>query len=96
VEGETLMLEAFEVVERLKDVVSMEIGNRKVFDKDVANKLGISNTNLSTMKQRNVVPVREIALFCSQRNICINWVLFDQKPDELKEKTERHALGKKI
>ncbi len=38
-----------EIVERLKDIISEQIGQKKVFDKDVAGALGIEPVNFATM-----------------------------------------------
>ena len=79
------------VLENLKDVLSVELGEKKVFDKDVAKALGISKESLSHLKRRNAIPYEAIVYFCAKRAISINWILFDQLPSFLKEKTERFA-----
>lgn len=87
-----MMLSVSEVIERIKDVISEEVGNKKVFDKIVAQRLGLSRGNLTLRKRRNVMPMQEIAVFCAKRKICINWLLFDQKPEELREETDKHII----
>ncbi len=79
------------VLENLKDVLSVELGEKKVFDKDVAKALGISKESLSHLKRRNAIPYEAIVYFCAKRAISINWILFDQLPKSLEEKTERFA-----
>ena len=44
------------IIEKLKDILSNEIGERKVLNKDVAKALGISAENLSILKKRNKIP----------------------------------------
>ena len=44
------------VLENLKDVLSVELGEKKVFDKDVAKALGISKESLSHLKRGNAIP----------------------------------------
>jgi len=88
------MLSFLEITERLKDILSKELGNKKVYDKDVAAALGISKENFSVMKKREKVPVEEIALFCAKRGISINWLLFDQDPSFLCEQTQKFAYIK--
>lgn len=55
-----------EMVERLKDTISIPLGERKVFDRHVAWVLGVTQENLATMKKRNSPPLKEILLFCNR------------------------------
>ncbi len=59
------------VLENLKDVLSVELGEKKVFDKDVAKALGISKESLSHLKRRNAVPYEAIVYFCAKRAILL-------------------------
>jgi len=47
--------------------------------------------SLSHLKRRNAIPYEAIVYFCAKRAISINWILFDQLPSFLEEKTERFA-----
>lgn len=76
-------MEIEEIINRIKDIISVEKPDKKVFDKDVANVLGIKGLALATMKQRNKIPYAEIIAFCAKRRICINGVLFSQSVDSL-------------
>lgn len=80
-----------QIIEKLKDILSEEIGQRRVFDKDVANALGISKESLSTYKKKNSIPYEPIVTFCAKRSISINWVLFNQHPKSLEEHTDKYA-----
>ncbi|QOG13094.1 LexA family transcriptional regulator [Arcobacter sp. FWKO B] len=84
-------MEFSEIIDKLKDIISSEIGNKRVFDKDVATALHISNESLSHLKKRNSIPYEQIAYFCAKRNISINWVLFDQLPKSLEEQTNKYT-----
>ncbi len=79
----------FDIVETIKDVVSAEFPNKKVFDKDVADLLDISQMNFATMKKRNKIPFNELLDFCAKRSIAINWLLYNQSPESLIEPTNR-------
>ena len=50
---------------------------KKVMDKEVAMLLGISQSQLATLKRRNSIPYREILLFCREENICCTTIFFD-------------------
>lgn len=83
-----------EVVERLKDILSDEVGDKKVYDKDVADSLDITPAAFATMKRRARIPYEEIIAFCSRRRISINWLLFNQNPSSLVETTNRYQYIK--
>jgi hypothetical protein len=85
------MLPFDEVLVRLKDIVSAEVGERKVLDKDVAEALGIAPSYFAVLKKRGTVPFGPIADFCAARKISINWLLYDQAPKSLEESTEKYA-----
>lgn len=76
------------IVDNLKDILSCELGEKKVYDKDVALALGISRESLCHHKRKNSVPYEGIVFFCAKRQISINWVLFNQLPKSLEAKTE--------
>ena len=79
------------VFNRVKDILSQEVGERKVFDKDVAEALGINQLTLATMKNRAKIPYKEILEFCAKRKISINWLLFDQVVESLQAETDKFA-----
>ena len=84
-------MEIVRILDNLKDVLSQELGNKKVYDKDVANALGISSQSLAQLKRRNSIPYEAIVYFCAKQSVSINWILFDQLPTSLEAKTESFA-----
>ena len=80
-----------EIIEKIKDILSNEIGEKKVLNKDVAKALGITPENLSVLKKRNKIPFEEIAYFCAKRKISINWLLFNQQSEEIFRQTEKFS-----
>ena len=85
------MLGFEEVTARLKDIVSTEIGERRVLDKDVAEALGIAPAYFAVLKKRGSLPLGAVADFCARKKISINWLLYDQMPRSLEESTEKVA-----
>ena len=85
------MLPFDEVLARLKDILSSEVGERKVLDKDVAEALSIAPAYFAVLKKRESIPFAPIADFCARRKISINWLLYDQTPKSLEESTEKVA-----
>jgi len=77
------------VIDKLKEVISERSLSKKIFDKDVANELGIPQATFATMKKRNSIPYREILEFCAMRKISANWLFFDQAVDMLIEETNK-------
>lgn len=83
-----------EMVEEIKSIVSAEFNSKKIFDKDVADILGISQMNFATMKKRNKIPFTEILDFCAKKSISINWMLYGQSPESLIEATNKFYMVK--
>jgi len=79
------------IIEKIKDILSLEIGDRKVLNKDVATALGITPENLSVLKKRNKIPYEELAYFCAKRKISLNWLLFDQQIENIAKETEKFS-----
>ncbi|OHD96808.1 MAG: phage repressor protein [Sulfurimonas sp. RIFCSPHIGHO2_12_FULL_36_9] len=83
-----------EIAEEIKSIVSTEFNGRKMYDKDVADILGISQMNFATMKKRNKIPFGELLDFCATKSISINWLLYGQSPESLIEATNRFFMVK--
>ena len=84
-------MEIKEIIEKLKDILSLELQTKRVFEKDVAEALNLSKEYLSILKKKNGIPYEAIAKFCAKRKISINWVLFDQLPKSLEEETNKYT-----
>ena len=80
------------IVEEIKSIVSSKFAPKKVFDKDVAEILGISQMNFATMKKRNKIPFSELLDFCAKRSISINWMLYGQSPESLVAATNNYMI----
>ncbi|WOE70176.1 S24 family peptidase [Hydrogenimonas thermophila] len=85
------MLTFEEVNNRLKDILSTELGEKKVYDKDVAEALDIDPAYFAVLKKRGRLPLEAVVAFCAKRSISINWLLYDQMPRTLEENTEKFA-----
>lgn len=82
------------IVEEIKSIVSTGFSGKKVFDKDVADALGIAQMNFATMKKRNKIPYAELLDFCARKSISINWMLYGQSPESLVEATNKFYMVK--
>lgn len=83
-----------EILEKIKDILSQELGNKKIFDKDIAQALNINYDNFRKQKARNTIPYYEIMSFLAIRNISINWFFFNQLPESLVENTSNYIILK--
>lgn len=83
------MVDFSTVIDKLKEVISERSLSKKIFDKDVANELGIPQTTFATMKKRNSIPYEEVLEFCAVKKISANWLFFDQAVDMLIEETNK-------
>ncbi|MDA7816815.1 helix-turn-helix domain-containing protein [Sulfurimonas sp.] len=83
-----------EIVEEIKSIVSAEFSGKKIFDKDVADVLGVSQMNFATMKKRNKIPFSELLDFCATKSISINWMLYGQSPESLVDATNKFFMIK--
>lgn len=86
------MLVVSEIIEKLKDVLSTDGKEGKVFDKDVAEALGLSQVNFATMKNRNKIPFSNVLDFCALKKISINWLLYNQNPNSLLDTTDKYWI----
>ncbi|QOY53544.1 LexA family transcriptional regulator [Candidatus Sulfurimonas marisnigri] len=83
-----------EIVEEIKSIISAEFSGKKIFDKDVADTLGVSQMNFATMKKRNKIPFGELLDFCATKSISINWMLYGQSPESLIDATNKFFMVK--
>lgn len=86
------MLIVSEIIEKLKDILSQDGNNGKVFDKDVATALDLSQVNFATMKNRGKIPFSSILDFCAKKKISINWLLYNQNPGSLVDSTDKYWI----
>lgn len=83
-----------DIVEEIKSIISNDFQGKKIFDKDVADVLGISQMNFATMKKRNKIPFAELLDFCATKSLSINWLLYGQSPESLVEATNKFFMVK--
>ena len=70
------MVRSFDdIIEIIKDIISKECGERKVFDKDVAEALDLESGNLATLKKRNSIPFVNICNFAFYKKLDLNYLL---------------------
>jgi len=78
------MINFYEIMARIKQVVSTKLGTDKIRDKDIADALALDPQYFAVIKKRKKVPYEAIALYCKKYHVSMNWILFAQKPQMLK------------
>lgn len=66
-----------EILNRLKDLFSQEVGDRKIFDKNIAQVLWLKYDTFRKKKSRGDISYFEIMGFLAKRK-SINWFFFNQ------------------
>ena len=74
-----------EILERIKDILSSNGVNGKITDKDVCKALGVSQQVLASHKKRKSIPYKYLVVYCAINKISINWILFGQNTNSLKD-----------
>ena len=64
------------IIEVLKEYLANGT-KEKVYDKDVAQLLHISQSKFATIKKRNSTPFVEILEFCRREELCCSEIFFD-------------------
>ena len=83
-----------DIVEKLKDVLSKELGYISIKDKDVAIALDINYDIFRKNKQYDKIPYFPIMQFLAKRNLSINYFFFNQLPESLIEPTSQYIILK--
>lgn len=74
-----------EIIERMKDMLSSNGVNGKIKDKDVSKALSVSQYALASHKKRKSIPYKDLVVYCAINKISINWLLFGQNINSLKD-----------
>jgi hypothetical protein len=77
------MVDFYEVMQRIREILSTQIKKEKILDKDIAHALHINPQNYAVIKRRKRIPYEAIAYFSKTNKINMTWILFAQKPQYL-------------
>ncbi|SFZ98643.1 phage repressor protein, putative [hydrothermal vent metagenome] len=78
------MIDFQEVMQRMKEVILSQSEKKKVLDRDIADVLNLSPQYYAVIKKRNKIPYENLAYFCQEHKISMNWILLKQKPEKIK------------
>ena len=77
------MIDFYDVMLRIKKILSVQIQKEKVLDKDIALALKLEPKYYAVMKKRKKIPYEAIAHFSKSHKLNMNWILLAQKPQYL-------------
>lgn len=89
------MLSYKEIIEKIKDILSTELKDKTILDKDVAEALDIEYNRFRQQKHRDIyIPYFNIMQFLAKRKISINYFFFNQLPETLVDSTSQYIILK--
>lgn len=77
------MIDFYEVMERVKEILSAQNKKTKILDRDIADSLELDPQYFAVIKRRKKIPYEPLAHFCKKNHISMNWILLAQKPQYL-------------
>ena len=73
-----------DVLARIRAAVKAS-GARWRFDRDIAAAIGIDPNGIATHRHRGTLPLEEIALFAYRKRLSLNWLLFGQDREDIRD-----------
>jgi len=77
------MIDFYEVMQRVKQILSLHNKKEKILDRDIADALELNPQYFAVIKRRKKIPYEAIAYFCKRHNISMNWILLEQNSPNL-------------
>ena len=77
------MIEFQDVMQRVKEILLEENNKEKILDRDIADALKLDPQYYAVIKRRKKIPYEKLAYFCKENKISMNWILLEQKPQNL-------------
>ena len=78
------MIDFQEVMQRIKEILIIKRKKEKILDRDIADTLKLDPQYYAVIKRRKKIPYEKLAYFCKENKISMNWILLEQKPQNLK------------
>ena len=77
------MIDFQEVMQRIKEILIIKTKKEKILDRDIADTLKLDPQYYAVIKRRKKIPYEKLAYFCKENKISMNWILLEQKPQNL-------------
>ena len=78
------MIDFNKVMQRIKEFLTTKTKKEKILDRDIAKSLDLDPQYFAVIKRRKKIPYEKLAYFCKDNKISMNWILLEQKPQNLK------------
>ncbi len=78
-----IMIDFNEVMRRIKEILTNQTKKEKILDRDIAKSLNLDPQYFAVIKRRKKIPYEKLAYFCKENKISMNWILLEQKPQNL-------------
>ena len=72
-----------DVMQRVREILQQETKREKILDRDIANSLNLDPQYFAVIKRRQKIPYEQLAYFCKDSKVNLNWILLEQKPQYL-------------
>jgi hypothetical protein len=79
------------ILQRLEAVLQEKSARAKVYNKEIAQELGLTPDYFAVIKKRGKVPYLSLALFAQKEGINLNWLLLGSPPKRLCIDSEKSA-----
>ncbi len=77
------MIDFSDVMQRIKEILIIKMKKEKILDRDIADILKLDPQYYAVIKRRKKIPYEKLAYFCKENKISMNWILLEQKPQNL-------------
>jgi len=77
------MIDFSEVSNRLREIISTQHSKNKILDKDIALSLELKPEYYAVIKRRKKIPYKNIAYFCKEHSVNMNYILMEEEPKYL-------------
>jgi hypothetical protein len=77
------MIDFQDVMQRIKKILIIQTKKEKILDRDIADSLKLDPQYYAVIKRRKKIPYEKLAYFCQENKISMNWILLEQKPQNL-------------
>ena len=77
------MIDFQDVMQRIKKILIIKTKKEKILDRDIADILKLDPQYYAVIKRRKKIPYEKLAYFCKENKISMNWILLEQKPQNL-------------
>ena len=75
------MLDMLGVLKNIKSVLRLHSGLKKIYDKEVATVLNITQTKLAIAKKRDSLLFKEILTWCHETGVDADFIFFGTKTE---------------